>query len=263
MENGQVLPARLEPNMLFSSLQKIWNINKLLQTDRGAAGGGPAERAPLAAAGEPRAEPRTAARQELQQGAAAAGELQGGEGEAVPVQDKLPGLLQNCLPSRLQVLAISTYSCFCDALLRNPSPERPEPVSVVKQEMSFRIKKCLGSRKGWKIIPDDDEVGGELNSGALRTVVNMIKEMECQVSGQDCFWSFTNTICIAGICGARENLSESLKSNIYKQNFIYSQSTINAIYMLDKIDYPLCFVIAHISAIHIILTPRSHPSYNF
>lgn len=46
--------------------------------------------------------------------------------------------------------------------------------------MSFRIKKCLGSRKGWKIIPDDDEVGGELDSGALRTVVNMIKEMECQ-----------------------------------------------------------------------------------
>ena len=60
-------------------------------------------------------------------------------------------------------------------------------------------------------------------------------------------------------------LGRIIKITLYKQNFIYSQSTINAIYMLDKIDYPLCFVIAHISAIHIILTPRSHPmsSFNF
>ena len=113
--------------------------------------------------------------------------------------------------------------------------------------MSFRIKKCLGSRKGWKIIPDDDEVGGELDSGALRTVVNMIKEMECQVSDQNCFCSFTHTICIAGICGARENLSESLKSLlfIYILHFIYSQSAINAInaiYMLHKIDFPSSFI---------------------
>lgn len=128
--------------------------------------------------------------------------------------------------------------------------------------MSFRIKKCLGSRKGWKIIPDDDEVGGELDSGALRTVVNMIKEMECQVSDQNCFCSFTHTICIAGICGARENLSESLKSLlfIYILHFIYSQSAINAInaiYMLHKIDFPSSFINTHMSAIHIILTPRS------
>ena len=96
--------------------------------------------------------------------------------------------------------------------------------------MSFRIKKCLGSRKGWKIIPDDDEVGGELDSGALRTVVNMIKEMECQVSDQNCFCSFTHTICIVGICGARENLSESLNYYlfIYYILFILNQQSMQS-----------------------------------
>ena len=66
---------------------------------------------------------------------------------------------------------------------RNPSPERQELVVVnQEQEMAFRVKKCLGSRKGWKIIPDNDDNSEDINTVALRTVVNMIKEMECQVN---------------------------------------------------------------------------------
>ena len=52
----------------------------------------------------------------------------------------------------------------------------------VKLEKSFKIKKCIGSRKGWKIIPDGDDDDDQLDTNALRTVVSMIKEMECQVS---------------------------------------------------------------------------------
>ena len=52
---------------------------------------------------------------------------------------------------------------------------------VIPQEISFRIKKCLGSRKGWKIFPEDDDIVGEMDTKALKTVVNMIKELECQV----------------------------------------------------------------------------------
>lgn len=63
---------------------------------------------------------------------------------------------------------------------RNPSPEREEPVNQ-QQEMAFRVKKCLGSRKGWKIIPDNDDNSEDINTVALRTVVSMIKDMECQV----------------------------------------------------------------------------------
>ena len=48
-----------------------------------------------------------------------------------------------------------------------------------KQEISFRIKKALGMRKGWKIIADDGEM---IDGAALKTVVSMIKDMECQVS---------------------------------------------------------------------------------
>ena len=66
---------------------------------------------------------------------------------------------------------------------RNPSPEREETVVSQQQEMAFRVKKCLGSRKGWKIIPDnDDNLEDDINTVALRTVVSMIKEMECQVN---------------------------------------------------------------------------------
>ena len=54
-------------------------------------------------------------------------------------------------------------------------------MAVVPQEISFRIKKCIGSRKGWKIFPEDDNIVGEMDTTALKTVVNMIKELECQV----------------------------------------------------------------------------------
>ena len=54
-------------------------------------------------------------------------------------------------------------------------------MAVVSQEISFRIKKCIGSRKGWKIFPEDDNIVGEMDTKALKTVVNMIKELECQV----------------------------------------------------------------------------------
>ena len=43
----------------------------------------------------------------------------------------------------------------CIVVTRNPSPERIEQVQ--KQEVAFRIKKCLGGRKGWKIIPTDED----------------------------------------------------------------------------------------------------------
>jgi len=62
---------------------------------------------------------------------------------------------------------------------RNTSPVRCES-PVISQEISFKIKKCLGSRKGWKIFPEDDNIVGEMDTKALKTVVNMIKELECQ-----------------------------------------------------------------------------------
>ena len=58
---------------------------------------------------------------------------------------------------------------------RNPSPARETETDLV----SFKIKKKLGSRKGW-IIMQDDEVECEAQD-ALKTVVQMIREMECQV----------------------------------------------------------------------------------
>jgi len=58
------------------------------------------------------------------------------------------------------------------ACSRNASPERNE-----KHEVSFHVKKALGVRKGWKIMADDGE---EIDNSALKTVVTMIKEMECQ-----------------------------------------------------------------------------------
>merc|ERR1712172_448921 len=50
------------------------------------------------------------------------------------------------------------------AVSRNPSPERQELVIInQEQEMAFRVKKCLGSRKGWKIIPDNDDNSEDIN----------------------------------------------------------------------------------------------------
>ena len=47
-----------------------------------------------------------------------------------------------------------------------------------EQEVSFSIKRALGSRKGWKIMADD---GHSIDGMALKTVVSMIKDMEFQV----------------------------------------------------------------------------------
>ena len=64
----------------------------------------------------------------------------------------------------------TTVICF-----RNTSPETEQQ----KREVSFQVKKALGLRKGWKIMADDGEI---INNAALKTVVTMIKDMECQVS---------------------------------------------------------------------------------
>jgi len=66
------------------------------------------------------------------------------------------------------------------SLSRNGSPacsRNPSPEPMRKQEVSFSIKKALGMRKGWKIMADDDQM---IDNKALKTVVTMIKDMECQ-----------------------------------------------------------------------------------
>lgn len=52
-------------------------------------------------------------------------------------------------------------------------------IDILNKEVSFSIKRALGSRKGWKIMPDD---GHSLDTEALKRVVNMIKDIEYQVS---------------------------------------------------------------------------------
>ena len=64
---------------------------------------------------------------------------------------------------------------------RNPSPCREgesENTPCKEQEVSFSIKRALGSRKGWKIMPDDGHI---IDGSALKTVVSMIKNLEFQV----------------------------------------------------------------------------------
>lgn len=63
---------------------------------------------------------------------------------------------------------------------RNPSPCREgesENTPCKEQEVSFSIKRALGSRKGWKIMPDDGHI---IDGSALKTVVSMIKNLEFQ-----------------------------------------------------------------------------------
>jgi len=45
-----------------------------------------------------------------------------------------------------------------------------------QQEVSFSIKKSFGSRKGWKIMPDDGH--HDIDASALQSVVSIIKDME-------------------------------------------------------------------------------------
>ena len=73
---------------------------------------------------------------------------------------------------------------------------------IEKPEISFRIKKALGMRKGWKIIADDGEM---IDGAALKTVVSMIKDMECQVSK-----SITNCIISSTMFRAVLSRIESL-----------------------------------------------------
>ena len=82
-------------------------------------------------------------------------------------------------------------------IFRNPSPCRED------KEVSFSIKRALGSRKGWKIMADD---GHSFDGSALKTVVSMIKDMEFQVMIYLFFFlTFFTIVFIAGLCCSREN----------------------------------------------------------
>ena len=80
--------------------------------------------------------------------------------------------------------------------IRNPSPCRD---SQQEQEVSFSIKRALGSRKGWKIMADD---GHSFQGSALKTVVSMIKDMEFQVALSVRELSYLILILSAGICSS-------------------------------------------------------------
>merc|ERR1719147_90006 len=60
---------------------------------------------------------------------------------------------------------------------RNNSPACSRNTSPETRMVSFQVKKSQGLRKGWKIMADDGEI---INNTALKTVVSMIKDMECQ-----------------------------------------------------------------------------------
>ena len=78
--------------------------------------------------------------------------------------------------------------------IRNPSPCRDS-----QQEVSFSIKRALGSRKGWKIMADD---GHSFQGSALKTVVSMIKDMEFQVTLILREFSYLILILYSGICSS-------------------------------------------------------------
>jgi len=56
------------------------------------------------------------------------------------------------------------------------SSPAPESMNKQGQEVSFSIKKSFGSRKGWKIMPDDGQQN--IDDSALKSVVSIIKDME-------------------------------------------------------------------------------------
>jgi hypothetical protein len=94
-------------------------------------------------------------------------------------------------------------------------------VRIEKQEISFHIKKSLGMRKGWKIIAHDGEM---IDGAALKTVVSMIKDMECQVSKNisDCIISCTIS---RAVLFRTESLSKLPEEEIFCPN---STSTLLA-----------------------------------
>ena len=78
------------------------------------------------------------------------------------------------------------------------------------QEVSFSIKKSFGSRKGWKIMPDDGQQN--IDSSALQSVVSIIKDMEIKVTSLALIMNWTETgvslgmsqvSSIAGVCSSR------------------------------------------------------------
>lgn len=73
----------------------------------------------------------------------------------------------------------SRSSSLANSRCVTPEPEVAEPVIIAQtaQEVSFSIKRALGSRKGWKIMPDDGHI---MDGEALKRVVNMIKDIEYQ-----------------------------------------------------------------------------------
>lgn len=79
--------------------------------------------------------------------------------------------------------ALREKSCSRNGSLANSRCGSPEPEIQtinnihVPQEVSFSIKRTLGTRKGWKIMPED---GHALEGEALIKVVNMIKDIEFQ-----------------------------------------------------------------------------------
>merc|ERR1719229_1373633 len=73
----------------------------------------------------------------------------------------------------------SRNSSAANSRCSSPCPEgflRGPALTAEAQEVSFSIKKSFGSRKGWKIMPDDGQQN--IDSSALQNVVSLIKDME-------------------------------------------------------------------------------------
>ena len=59
---------------------------------------------------------------------------------------------------------------------RGSTPTPKSPMAISGSEISFSIKPSVGGRKGWKIMPDEDNV--EPDPEMLQRVIDMIHEME-------------------------------------------------------------------------------------
>jgi len=70
----------------------------------------------------------------------------------------------------------SRNSSAANSRCSSPCPESFLQRHKIGQEVSFSIKKSFGSRKGWKIMPDDGQQN--IDASALQSVVSIIKDME-------------------------------------------------------------------------------------
>lgn len=70
----------------------------------------------------------------------------------------------------------SRNSSAANSRCSSPCPEGALRGQKTSQEVSFSIKKSFGSRKGWKIMPDDEQQN--IDASALKSVVSIIKDME-------------------------------------------------------------------------------------